>query len=229
MHPHVKRIVLDQAMAIGVPSVEVERRTSIEWSTDWPLAPEDRELAQQITRDLDDWNQIVDWYADTFQEPMPALLARLAAACLISLDGAVVRPMFGGFAGGNDEGTYSERMLRVDVGVAPEASLGNLRAHYDHLLRYLYAYRLAPAPEQALVEYLALIQSLGAWYPPQEREPPRRVMRSMVPALALALDSLLERRALRDEARGPSWIPVETLAGLLALPGAHRRVELRLR
>jgi hypothetical protein len=224
-HPGVKRIVLDQAMAIELPEVPRERRTSREWSTGWPVSAEDLELVQQVVRDLPDCNLLYDWYAEAFGEPMPALLARVASAGLIELDGPIARPPRDLIRDAHAE-IYDQRQLHVDVSVAPEVLLGPLAEHARLVSTGLYECRMPQVVRGALEDYVRLLNTLGHWQPPAEDR--RRVLKSLVPNVALGFDLLLERRALLDEVRTGPIIALEVFAGLLALPGAHRRVTLRI-
>jgi hypothetical protein len=76
----------------------------------------------------------------------------------------------------------------------------------------------------AVEEYLAALRDVGGYQLPRRRMR-ERVLRGSLPGLALALDAMIEARALADSWRNAAaWEPIEAVAEMLALDLRRLRI-----
>jgi hypothetical protein len=210
-HPNVKRARLG-TRCYGIEIDADKTRVDVPDQCPSPrIAQDDLELLMDLVELAPDCNQLYT-YGQEFAEPLPALIARLAAAKLVELDGPVVR-----IAGSTLEAYPGQRDTGLDD--LPNR-WGTIRSERGHEVSISYQQHcglirscletlpVAARTEDVLLAYRALWDrmtgavALGADRVRQLRE---------------ALDALFELRAMWSVELGTMdlWIQIEELVALL--------------
>lgn len=228
LHPALRTIVHTASVQPKVmPAVERKHRSSLPYATDWPLTVATREQLLGTLADLDDLNQLYAWWQDSFDEPLAALVVRLAAAGEVTLGGPLV------WRSGNypviDENYAGNVALQLTSHGEVALTIPAASTHHDHLRRECERTQLTKPLREAVERYLSALQYvsfIGGW----EREPRERSLSGSLPELAQALDTMTERYALDGtQPRAAGWDLHDALATMLARPNGQRRLHVRRR
>jgi hypothetical protein len=203
-HPHVQRARLDTRcyeIEMAAPKTRIQGEPHI--------ADDDLDLLMELVELAPDCNQLYTHGAQ-FDEPLPALIARLAAAQLVELAGPVVRAASPGMA--LSLGARYVQLPSVTNGRAwielerTEVHFNNLPAHVTFLRRCLETYPIAARMYDTLVDYVGVWSRLASGRAAIDVDRLERYR--------AAFAALLEFRGLWPSAvdADPEWDRIEELA-----------------
>jgi len=155
-HPAVKRARLD-ARCFGIELETVKTRIDVIDGAPGPrIAQDDLELLMELVELAPDCNQLYTHGAQ-FDEPVPALIAQLAAAQLVELAGPVVRmatpglrPQLGGRALALDTLPARRGWIEADRMMIP---IDNLELHGTFIRHCLETFPICARMHDALLDY----------------------------------------------------------------------------
>lgn len=220
-HPALRRARLD-ARCYGIELAAEKTRIEVADGAPGPrIAIDDLELLMELVELAPDCNQLYT-HAAEFDEPVPALIARLAAAQLVELAGPVVRVATPGLALELGRGRVDVPDLPVTGGwIEPDRgsiAIGNLAAHAAFVRRCLQTFPICARLHDTLLDYHR------AWV----RSDTARVSvdGERLATFRAAFAALLELRGLFGPAVGDAadWELAEQLAHELA---GERGADLR--
>jgi hypothetical protein len=152
-HPAVKRARVDTKCSVIELPIAAQRIDAPDFATGPTVSEDDLELVMELVELAPDCNQLYT-YGSEFAEPMPSIIARLAAAKLVELAGPVVRAASPGMA-------VALGKRRVDLDVPggrgwidqPYIDLGMLTEHITFVRDCLATYPVSGRMHDTLVEY----------------------------------------------------------------------------
>lgn len=217
-HPAVKRARLD-AKCFAIEIAAVKTRVDVADGAPGPrISEDDLELLMELVELAPDCNQLYT-HAAQFDEPVPALIARLAAAQLVELAGPVVRVASPGLNLALDARPVDLDDLPARRGFIEHdrgtIEIGNLRQHGELVRGCLQTFPICARMHDTLVDYHS------AWMPARTAHDAERIVRYRA-----AFNALLELRGLFQANVGDAagWDLVEQLGSeLVSERGAYFR------